>query len=371
MSTDVGENSEQLDRGGQLFLVQLVFLLAAGICTLVRAYVKLFMVKHVTIDDYLIFSAMAAYTAYGAIALDGVVNGATGKHRSHITSPDEAARSLRAWYICEVLYPPIAMAVRCSLCVLLFRLASKTIHRWIIWINLGLVTIISVAFFFILAFQCYPVSYFWRQVYGNEGHCINKEIVPYSVFVHSIVSALSDWCLGLLPIALLWHVKINRRTKAIIAILLSLGMIAGVALIVRIPYVTYLKPSIDFLYVSINIAIWTVMEPALGIIAACIATFRPLFKHRGFGWSSENEGYVVNPSQSHRATGQWHPPTEGQPNATLRIMSLAATSGRNRNPDEESIGSEYELCRTVQVKVASENNSTCNNESWKGIHRNL
>lgn len=60
MSTDVGENSEQLDRGGQLFLVQLVFLLAAGICTLVRAYVKLFMVKHVTIDDYLIFSAMVS-----------------------------------------------------------------------------------------------------------------------------------------------------------------------------------------------------------------------------------------------------------------------------------------------------------------------
>lgn len=30
------------------------------------------------------------------------------------------------------------------------------------------------------------------------------------------------------------------------------------------------------------------MEPALGITAACIATFRPLFKHSGFGWASDH-----------------------------------------------------------------------------------
>lgn len=79
-------------------------------------------------------------------------------------------------------------------------------------------------FCFVLAFQCSPPSYFWRQVYGIEGGCMNKAIVTNAVYVHSAFSAVSDWCLGLLPIALLWGVSINMRTKAIIAVLLSLGM---------------------------------------------------------------------------------------------------------------------------------------------------
>lgn len=31
---------------------------------------------------------------------------------------------------------------------------------------------------------------------------------------------------------------------------------------------------------------WSIMEPAFGIIAACLATFRPLFKNFGFGWTN-------------------------------------------------------------------------------------
>lgn len=45
-------------RGMELFYVQLIFLLASGITVLIRAYVRIFMVKKVTLDDYLIFLAM-------------------------------------------------------------------------------------------------------------------------------------------------------------------------------------------------------------------------------------------------------------------------------------------------------------------------
>lgn len=103
-------------------------------------------------------------------------------------------------------------------------MATRRTYRWIIWVNLGVSTIVSTAFFFILVFQCTPVSYFWNQAYGYKGYCVDRNVIPVAVVVHSILSALSDWCLGLLPVALLWNVKINRRTKVIIVILLSLGM---------------------------------------------------------------------------------------------------------------------------------------------------
>ncbi|KAM0287677.1 hypothetical protein ACHAQH_000206 [Verticillium albo-atrum] len=273
-------------RGEQMFYVQLVFLILSGLFVLVRIYVRAVLVKKVTLDDWLIFLAMLIYIAYGAVALDGIRNGATGKSLAELAI-DDAAVSLRAWYICEVLYAPTTLAIRASVCVLLLRLASRKINRWIIWINLAVVSVVSIAFFFLLVFQCSPVHFFWRQLYGMQGSCINRNIVPYATIFHSVISALSDWCLGLLPIALLWNVDINRRTKVIIAILLSMGMVAGIALIVRIPFVRHLEISMEFLYATIDVAIWSIMEPALGIIAACTATFRPLFKNWGFGWTSK------------------------------------------------------------------------------------
>lgn len=210
--------------------------------------------------------------------MDGAANGATGKHPTFGYSMDQASRSLKAWYLCMVLYAPITLTIRASVCVILLRLTTTRVHRWIIWINFGIIAAVSVAFFFVLVFQCSPPSYFWRQVYGAEGYCHNKLIVAYSTTVHSCVSALSDWCLGLMPIALLWKVNINRRTKAIIAVLLGLGMMlvpftflvllqlqkppkltrlthapysAGIVLIVRIPYVTRLAPGFEFLYESV------------------------------------------------------------------------------------------------------------------------
>ena len=45
-------------RGMELFYVQLVFLVVSGIFVLIRAYVKIFMVRKVTLDDHLIFLAM-------------------------------------------------------------------------------------------------------------------------------------------------------------------------------------------------------------------------------------------------------------------------------------------------------------------------
>ncbi|KAG7105258.1 hypothetical protein HYQ44_016570 [Verticillium longisporum] len=296
-----GELPAKLDRSHELFYVQLVFLLVAGISVLIRIYVKTFLVRHNAPDDYLIYAAFAVYVAYATIAMDGAINGATGKHYALRYTMDQAARSLRGWYLCMVLYAPITLTIRASVCVLLLRLATSRVHRWIIWANFAVIAAISAAFFFILVFQCSPPSHFWTQVYGTDGHCYSKLIVTYTTTVHSCVSCLSDWCLGLLPIALLWNVKINSRTKVTIAVLLSLGMIAGVVLLVRIPYVTRLPPGLEFLYRSIDVAIWSVMEPALGITAACVATFRPLFKNWGFGWSSY--GNNNNNYSHHRKSG--------------------------------------------------------------------
>lgn len=54
-------------------------------------------------------------------------------------------------------------------------------------------------------------------------------------------------------------------------------------MIIRIPYVKRIAISADFLYDTVSLAAWSVIEPSLGIVAGSIAAIRPLFKAWGFG----------------------------------------------------------------------------------------
>ena len=164
------------------------------------------------------------YTTYSAIVLHGVAQGGTGKHSKELTA-DGAEIALRAWYLCEVLYAPLSACIRTSIATFLLRLAVKRWHRWIIYIILAITWVVSIGFFVPMVMQCLPPSYFWKQVKGAQGRCIHPAVVPITAVAHGIISAVCDWILGLLPIAVLWDVQINRRTKIVVAILLSMGLV--------------------------------------------------------------------------------------------------------------------------------------------------
>ena len=156
--------------------------------------------------------------------MHGIVAGGTGSHTKDLT-PEGAVIALRAWWICEVLYSPIVFLIRSSVAVFLLSIAVKTSHKYIIYINIGVIWVVSVVYFFILVVQCSPVSFFWMQAVGAKGSCIDSKIVPAATIAYSVISAIGDWVLGLLPVAMLWNIQLNKRTKAIVSFLLSLGIL--------------------------------------------------------------------------------------------------------------------------------------------------
>jgi hypothetical protein len=54
---------------------------------------------------------------------------------------------------------------------------------------------------------------------------MNPAAVPDASIAHSAVSFTADWVLGLLPIALIWNLQINRRTKISLACILAVGLL--------------------------------------------------------------------------------------------------------------------------------------------------
>lgn len=111
---------------------------------------------------------------------------------------------------------------------------------------------------------------------------------------------------------------------------------------------------------------WSIMEPAFGIIAACMATFRPLFKNWGFGWTSgKRSGGDSGKSTgegSHDSSGKrssivpWRSASGGK-QMSIDLAAAAQPNGRAgdvASPD----GSEMELnkrssTRDDEVEAAS------------------
>lgn len=115
------------------------------------------------------------------------------------------------------------MATKASICVFLLRIAVKPLHKYIIWGVLIIHELYSVAFFFIFIFQCYPSTYFWTQYTGGTGSCLDPQVVVDSLYAFSAISCAGDWILGLLPIAIVWTLQMNRRTKWSVAGILAVG----------------------------------------------------------------------------------------------------------------------------------------------------
>lgn len=148
----------------------------------------------------------------------------TGRHVANIPSAD-TPKALYYWWLCELFYATTTVFIRLSIAVFLLRIAIKPLHRGIIYGTLGGVIAFSLFYFFLVVFQCSPVSFFWGQFEGEKGSCISAAVVPDASIAHSAVSFTADWILGLLPIFLIYHLQMNLRAKVSVAGILSLGLL--------------------------------------------------------------------------------------------------------------------------------------------------
>ncbi|KAI0544860.1 hypothetical protein F4679DRAFT_506497 [Xylaria curta] len=279
--------------GTSLFIIQVVFLALAWITSFMRAFVKIVLLRKTTIDDYIMLLALLSYTATGYFVLSAIIDGSLGKPDTEL-SQDNLEILLRSWFGNMTLAGPVSGLARVSIALFLMRIAVKKWQRLILHLIIGVTTVMTIVYFFLVLFQCSPPSYFWQRIReGASGSCNRAQTVLAATLVWGSFAAAMDWMLGLLPIAILWHVRINRQSKVGIAAILSFGIIAGIALIVRLIYIVQNGPASNKAYGTLAVSISAVTELALGIIAGCIATLPPLFKRMGLQFGSSSKRGVL------------------------------------------------------------------------------
>lgn len=115
------------------------------------------------------------------------------------------------------------MALKFSIGIMLLRIAVSRTHKVIIWTVIIVLEVYGSAYFLLFVMQCLPSSYFWTRYTGGKGTCIDPKITVDATYAYSAISCAADWTLGILPISLVWNLKMNPRTKISVSMILALG----------------------------------------------------------------------------------------------------------------------------------------------------
>jgi hypothetical protein len=174
-----------------------------------------------------------------------------------------------------------------SVALLLMRILrpkrAMSLFLWFIIVTLFLVNIMLTVITFA---QCTPVTYLWLRIDPTvKGHCWNPKIQTHYGIFQGSYSAFTDVILAIIPIFALWKLQTKLNVKIGVMLLLSFGIIAGAAAVVKTINLPELANP-DFTYVPVHLTYWYLTENWLIVIAGCIPTLRPLWTDASTRWKS-------------------------------------------------------------------------------------
>ncbi|CAI7608044.1 unnamed protein product [Penicillium discolor] len=245
------------------------------------------------LDDWLII--LALIFEYG-ISIAGVVllyNG-LGTHIVELSS-EQIVVYLKTLFTGSILYTGCVASIKLSILMLYRRLFPVKAMKYAV--NIVSLIVILWAACGILAgcFTCIPTEKLWHPMV--EGGCMNLSKFYYGLQIPNIAT---DAIILLMPMRIVWNLPISKAQKLGLSGIFILGFLTLIFDIIRLVVLIELSTKgDDITYNEVPASVWTCIEPAVGIFAACLSNMRPLFKvmHTKV-WSRLSSRYATNTSNT-------------------------------------------------------------------------
>jgi hypothetical protein len=207
-------------------------------------------------------------------------------------------------FIAVILWSNSTSFIKLSLLCFFYRLVEH-IHvrkyRWVLHFCLVFQITFTIAYILTLVFMCVPISAFWVYPPDLNAKCIRTADFLFTVSVINTILELVVW---LLPLPLLFKLKLDPRQRVPVMIMLCLGLLVPVVGAVRCYYVYIdMVASWDVYWFAGPHWICSDFENNLSIICACLPALRPLIG-RWFGFREaieEERDELITPTSSNPA----------------------------------------------------------------------
>ncbi|KAL8402989.1 hypothetical protein RB594_008301 [Gaeumannomyces avenae] len=316
------------NNGAALTITAATFLALTYVSVALRVYVRRWLTKSFLADDWLMLLSQANFTVSCTFILIGIPFG-IGRHNKALSQRQEI-EALKWQALATASYVSNMLFIKLSIAVFLLRLSGEKKYKYAIWASAAIVLVWSVVLFFWNIFQCSPVEAQWDYTIPGL-KCVTSDQVVSAALALSAMTVLSDFFYALLPVPIIWRVKMTKQAKLTVMLILGLGVFASIATLIRLKFLADLNDTADILFAGTDAMVWTLIEPGVAIMATSLATIRPLLRKLrlpGFGSTG-----VTGRSGPTGGGGGYGPGRSGK-SAALRSATnrSAATRGSSAMP---------------------------------------
>lgn len=252
--------------------------LLSGIAVALRVVARKMTKSKLFLDDYLIMVALLFKYACSSEVVAGLYNG-LGCHITMIPQKNLVVY-LKLTYVNNFLYTSCIAFIKFSILALYKRLFAVGSMNTAVNVMFGVVTLWVVGVFIAGSVICIPASKFWNP--SIEGTCLNSYQFYYGAQIPNI---LTDVILLIMPLQVVWSLHIPRSQKMLLCGVFLVGGLTLVFSIVRLQAMIKMADAgPDLTYNHPPVIVWTCIEAAVGITAACLPNLRPLFRVRQSGF---------------------------------------------------------------------------------------
>ncbi|EPE25197.1 hypothetical protein GLAREA_11778 [Glarea lozoyensis ATCC 20868] len=242
---------------------------------LARFYVRSVMLKSVGADDWFMGLAMACGVGT-FVCFIGETHHGIGMNSDAIPFA-ETIKQLHWNFFHSIIVTVGISFIKLSIAFFLLRLVPSKKYKMFLYCTIAFLAAFLLTSAFTIIFACLPVRANWDLVLAKTAKCYSKDTFTAIGLFNSSINIITDVLFATLPIPMVWNLQVNMRTKLSLVVILSLGLFACAAAIVK----TVLQSK---LYVTPNTTrndtyfIWNSVELYIGILAASLPSLRPLFK---------------------------------------------------------------------------------------------
>lgn len=247
-----------------------------------RLYTRLWVTRSIGPDDYLSVAATASVIAYFGVTMS-VLGNPLGPHMWNVPLSTVTPRYIRGVIVISDLYSASAMLLKTSLLVLYLRLfRTDRIMNVLIWT--GIATIVVFYSVCIIATSIFCRSSQWPETTNPaeflllqaQSDCNGPQLNLAST--QGVFSTVSDIYVLVLPIRLIWNLRLSQRRKIGICSILLVGLIATACSIGTMYTRFAQRNSIDFNWDSALNIILGGLELQVGVICNCMPISFIIFK---------------------------------------------------------------------------------------------
>ncbi|KAJ4128915.1 hypothetical protein NW768_007438 [Fusarium equiseti] len=283
---DLSANSEAMNAG-----VVLTLLCVSAAFLAVRIAMKTIHVYGLSVDDYVLLVSFVFVTLTAAMVVVGGYSG-VGKHVWALTS-NKVEQVLKLTYVYTFMYVGAVFTTKVSILLFYRRIFNRggLYFQLAFWFGAFLVGAYPVIFVLTMSLGCSPVSFFWTQVKGTQGKCID---VGYFFVILAITNLITTVIVLLIPVPEVLKLQMSKGKKAALIGVLALGGLVCIASGVRIHYLNVFANALDPTWHMGPVAIWSSVEPSVGIVSACLPSLKSLLRHLRGKSSSRASNQVEN-----------------------------------------------------------------------------